>query len=37
MEMLNDQDAERSRRVMEAMLKMGKIDIGLLKKAYDQG
>jgi hypothetical protein len=36
MEMLHDPHAERSRRVMEAMLQMSKIDVGLLKKAYDQ-
>jgi predicted 3-demethylubiquinone-9 3-methyltransferase (glyoxalase superfamily) len=35
-EMLSDPDPEKSRRVMEAMLKMKKIDIGRLKQAYDQ-
>ncbi len=35
-EMLGDKDPEKSRRVMEAMLKMSKIDIALLKQAYDQ-
>jgi predicted 3-demethylubiquinone-9 3-methyltransferase (glyoxalase superfamily) len=36
-EMLSDPDPEKSKRVMEAMLKMKKIDIGRLKQAYDQG
>ena len=34
-EMLGDPDPEKSRRVMEAMLKMKKIEIPLLKQAYD--
>jgi predicted 3-demethylubiquinone-9 3-methyltransferase (glyoxalase superfamily) len=34
-EMLQDKDAERAKRVMEAMLQMGKIDIKALKQAYD--
>ena len=33
-EMLSDPDPAKSRRVMEAMLKMKKIDIEGLKKAY---
>ncbi len=33
-EMLQDKDREKSRRVMAAMLKMNKIDIAGLKKAY---
>lgn len=33
-EMLSDPDPEKSRRVMEAMLKMNKISIEGLKKAY---
>lgn len=33
-QMMQDKDPEKSKRVMEAMLKMDKIDIGLLKKAY---
>ena len=33
-EMLNDTDPQRVRRVTEAMLKMKKIDIETLKKAY---
>ena len=33
--MLGDPDPEKSRRVMEAMLKMKKIEIPLLKQAYD--
>jgi len=36
-EMLRDQDAGKAKRVMEAMLQMTKIDISLLKQAYDQG
>jgi predicted 3-demethylubiquinone-9 3-methyltransferase (glyoxalase superfamily) len=36
-EMLNDPDPAKSRRVMEAMLKMKKIDIAALKQAYDRG
>jgi predicted 3-demethylubiquinone-9 3-methyltransferase (glyoxalase superfamily) len=35
-EMLSDPDPAKSKRVMEAMLKMKKIDIGRLKQAYDQ-
>jgi predicted 3-demethylubiquinone-9 3-methyltransferase (glyoxalase superfamily) len=34
-ELLSDKDAEKARRVMNAMLQMGKIDIAGLKKAYD--
>ncbi len=34
-EMLQDKDAEKSRRVMNAMLQMGKIDIEKLKRAYE--
>jgi predicted 3-demethylubiquinone-9 3-methyltransferase (glyoxalase superfamily) len=33
-ELLSDKDGEKSRRVMEAMLKMDKIDINALKQAY---
>ena len=33
-EMLSDPDPKRSKRVMEAMLKMKKIDIAGLQKAY---
>jgi predicted 3-demethylubiquinone-9 3-methyltransferase (glyoxalase superfamily) len=33
--MLSDPDPEKSKRVMEAMLKRKKIDIGSLKPAYD--
>ena len=36
-EMLRDQDPEKSKRVMQAMLKMDKIDIKRLKHAYDHG
>ncbi len=35
-EMLQDKDAARSRRVMEAMMQMTKIDIEALKRAYDK-
>jgi predicted 3-demethylubiquinone-9 3-methyltransferase (glyoxalase superfamily) len=34
-EMLQDQDPEKSQRVMAAMLKMKKIDIGALRRAYE--
>ena len=34
-EMLNDRDADKSERVMEAVLTMGKIDLGRLKQAYE--
>jgi predicted 3-demethylubiquinone-9 3-methyltransferase (glyoxalase superfamily) len=36
-EMLQDRDAEKSKRVMNAMLQMDKIDIKTLKQAYEQG
>ena len=35
-QMLNDQDREKSTRVMEAMIQMVKLDIGELQKAYNQ-
>ena len=35
--MLRDKDAEKSRRVMKAMLQMDRIDIKGLRQAYDQG
>jgi len=35
-EMLNDPDPEKSKRVTEAMLKMKKIDINTLRQAYEQ-
>jgi len=35
MEMLQDKDTEKSRRVMEAMLQMQKIDIKALRQAYE--
>jgi predicted 3-demethylubiquinone-9 3-methyltransferase (glyoxalase superfamily) len=35
-EMLQDQDAEKAKRVMAAMMQMGKIDIAVLKQAYDR-
>ena len=34
-ELLNDPDSERARRAMEAMLKMGKIEIAELEDAAD--
>jgi predicted 3-demethylubiquinone-9 3-methyltransferase (glyoxalase superfamily) len=34
-ELMGDPDPEKSRRVMEAMLQMGKIDIKALQEAYD--
>lgn len=34
--MLHDEDADRSNRVMAAVLQMVKLDIGRLKQAYDQ-
>ena len=36
-QMLQDQDPEKSKRVMMAMLQMDKIDIKKLKQAYEQG
>ena len=36
-EMMQDRDPGKSKRVMEAMLQMKKIDIGLLEKAYAKG
>ncbi len=36
-EMLNDPDRRKSKRVMEAMLQMKKIDIKTLRQAYEQG
>ena len=33
--MLSDPDPEKSKRVMEAMLKMKKIEIEPLKRAYE--
>jgi predicted 3-demethylubiquinone-9 3-methyltransferase (glyoxalase superfamily) len=35
-ELLNDPDPVKSQRVMQAMLKMGKIDIEGLRRAYEQ-
>jgi predicted 3-demethylubiquinone-9 3-methyltransferase (glyoxalase superfamily) len=35
-EMLQDKNPKKSKRVMEAMLKMDKIDIKTLKQAYEQ-
>ena len=36
-ELLGDEDAEKSRRVMEAMLQMSKIEIEGLRRAYEAG
>ncbi|MBI4732792.1 MAG: VOC family protein [Chloroflexi bacterium] len=36
-ELLGDKDAGKAARVMQAMLKMKKIDIAGLRQAYDQG
>ena len=36
-ELLNDADRERAGRVMQAMLKMGKIDVEALRKAAEAG
>jgi predicted 3-demethylubiquinone-9 3-methyltransferase (glyoxalase superfamily) len=36
-EMLSDPDKARAKRVMQAMLKMKKIEIATLRKAYEQG
>jgi len=35
--MLQAKDAEKAKRVMQAMLQMGKIDIARLQQAYDRG
>ncbi len=35
-DLLQDKDAAKSKRVMEAMLKMDKLDIARLKQAYEQ-
>jgi predicted 3-demethylubiquinone-9 3-methyltransferase (glyoxalase superfamily) len=34
--MLQDEDSEKSERVMKAMLQMQKIDIKTLKEAYER-
>jgi predicted 3-demethylubiquinone-9 3-methyltransferase (glyoxalase superfamily) len=34
--MLQDKDSKKAKRVMEAMLQMGKIDINRLQQAYDR-
>jgi predicted 3-demethylubiquinone-9 3-methyltransferase (glyoxalase superfamily) len=36
-EMMQDKDAEKAKRVMQAMLKMVKLDIKVLRQAYEQG
>jgi predicted 3-demethylubiquinone-9 3-methyltransferase (glyoxalase superfamily) len=35
-EMLQDKDAEKTKKVMQALLKMSKLDIKTLKQAYEQ-
>jgi len=35
-EMMQDKDSEKANSVMQAMLKMSKIDIRTLQQAYDQ-
>jgi predicted 3-demethylubiquinone-9 3-methyltransferase (glyoxalase superfamily) len=35
-EMLQDKDKQKAKRVMEAMMKMKKLDIGALRQAYEQ-
>lgn len=35
-EMLQDKDPQKSKNVMEAMLKMNKIDINILRQAYER-
>jgi predicted 3-demethylubiquinone-9 3-methyltransferase (glyoxalase superfamily) len=35
--LLQDRDPQKSKRVMEAMLQMKKIDVGLLEIAYAKG
>jgi predicted 3-demethylubiquinone-9 3-methyltransferase (glyoxalase superfamily) len=35
-EMMNDPDAEKAKRVTEAMLKLSKLDIQALRQAYEQ-
>ena len=35
-ELMNDPDPEKSKRVMQAMMQMNKIDIAGLKRAYEQ-
>jgi len=35
-ELMQDKDTEKANRVREAMLKMGKLDIAGLRRAYEQ-
>ena len=34
---MQDKDAEKAKRVMQAMMQMDKIDINRLQQAYDRG
>ena len=36
-QMLQDPDPEKSKRVMQALMQMNKLDIATLKRAYEQG
>jgi predicted 3-demethylubiquinone-9 3-methyltransferase (glyoxalase superfamily) len=36
-ELMQDKDAEKSKRVMQAIMQMNKLEIAGLKRAYDQG
>ena len=36
MELMGDKDPEKAKRVMEAMLKMSKIDVKILREAYNK-
>jgi predicted 3-demethylubiquinone-9 3-methyltransferase (glyoxalase superfamily) len=37
MDMMSDPDPSRAARVMQAMMKMVKLDIGVLRQAYEGG
>jgi predicted 3-demethylubiquinone-9 3-methyltransferase (glyoxalase superfamily) len=36
MDLMQDPDPQKAQRVTEAMLKMSKIDVAALRRAYDQ-
>jgi predicted 3-demethylubiquinone-9 3-methyltransferase (glyoxalase superfamily) len=36
-ELMQDKDAEKTKRVMQAVMQMNKLEIAGLKRAYDQG